>query len=93
MAFAKGYRDWVVEQLERVAPVTARSMSGGAGLYAEELFLALITEDRLCFIVDDTTRPDSVRPGREPLRPFGEGQAMGYDAVPADVRESAAQRG
>jgi TfoX/Sxy family transcriptional regulator of competence genes len=32
MAFSKGYRDFVVEQLERIAPVTAKSMFGGVGL-------------------------------------------------------------
>ena len=91
MAFSKGYRDFVVEQLERVGPVTARPMFGGVGFYAEGLFFALIAEDRLYFKVDDTTRPDFVRLGREPFRPFGEELAMGYYEVPADVLEDAAQ--
>ena len=29
MAFTEGYRDFVVEQLERVCPVAAKSMFGG----------------------------------------------------------------
>ena len=91
MAFSKGYRDFVVEQLERVAPVTAKSMFGGVGLYAQGLFFALIAEDRLYFKVDDLTRPDFERLGMEPIRPFGEAHAMGYYAVPADVLEDAAQ--
>jgi len=91
MAFSKGYRDFVVEQLERVAPVTAKSMFGGVGLYAQGLFFALIAEDRLYFKVDDLTRPDFERLGMEPFRPFGEAHAMGYYEVPADVLEDAAQ--
>ncbi len=91
MAFSKGYRDFVVEQLERVAPVTAKSMFGGVGLYAHGLFFALIAQDQLYFKVDDTTRPDFERLGMEPFRPFGEESAMGYYAVPADVLEDAAQ--
>jgi DNA transformation protein len=91
MAFSKGYRDFVVEQLERVAPVTARSMFGGVGLYAEGLFFALIAEDRLYFKVDDSTRPDFERLRMEPFRPFGEENAMGYYEVPADVLENMAE--
>jgi DNA transformation protein len=93
MAFSKSYRDFVVEQLGRVAPVTARSMFGGVGLYTEELFFALIDEDRLYFKVDDSTRPDFERLGMEPFRPFGEVNAMGYCEVPADVLEDADRLG
>jgi DNA transformation protein len=91
MASSKGYRDFVVEQLGRVAPVTAKSMFGGVGLYAQGLFFALIAEDRLYFKVDDSTRPDFERLGMEPFRPFGEENAVGYYEVPADVLEDAGQ--
>ncbi|MCL4180215.1 MAG: TfoX/Sxy family protein [Verrucomicrobia bacterium] len=91
MAYSKGYRDFVVEQLGRIAPVTARSMFGGVGLYAQGLFFALIAEDRLYFKVDDTTRRDFERLGMEPFRPFGEENAMGYYEVPGDVLEDVAQ--
>lgn len=91
MAFSKSYRDFVVEQLERIAPVTAKSMFGGVGLYTRGRFFALIAEDRLYFRVDDTTRPDFERLGMEPFRPFGEENTMGYYEVPADVLEDLAQ--
>jgi DNA transformation protein len=91
MAFSKGYRDFVVEQLGRIAPVSARSMFGGAGLYAQGLFFALIAENRLYFKVDDTTRPDFERLDVGPFRPFGEEHAMGYYEVPADVLENVAE--
>lgn len=91
MAFTKGYRDFILEQLERVCPVTARSMFGGVGLYAQGLFFALIAEDRLYFKVDDSTRPEFERLGMEPFRPFGEAHAMGYYEVPIDVLEDAVQ--
>ena len=91
MGCSKGYRGFIVEQLSRVAPVTARSMFGGVGLYARDLFFALIGEDRLYFKVDDLTRPDYERQGREPCRPYGEDSAMGYYEVPADVLEDVTQ--
>jgi DNA transformation protein and related proteins len=91
MAVSESYRDFVLEQLGRVTPVTGKSMFGGVGLYAEGLFFALIAEDRLYFKVDDTTRSDFERLGMEPFRPFGEESAMGYYEVPADVVEDPVQ--
>ena len=87
MAVSESYREFVLEQLGRVTPVTGRSMFGGVGIYAQGLFFALIAEDRLYFKVDDTTRPEFDQFGMEPFRPFGEDSAMGYYEVPADVVE------
>lgn len=87
MAVSESYRVFVLEQLSRVAPVTARSMFGGVGLYAEGLFFALIADDRLYFKVDDTTRADFERLGLEPFRPFGEENAIGYYEAPAEALE------
>ena len=90
MAVSESYRDFVLEQLGRVASVIGKSMFGGVGIYAQGLFFALIAEDRLYFKVDDTTRPDFEQLGMEPFRPFGEDSAMGYYEVPADVVEDVA---
>ena len=87
MAVSQSYRDFVLEQLSRVTPVTGRSMFGGVGIYAQGLFFALIAENRLYFKVDDSTRPDFEQRGMEPFRPFGEDSAMGYYEVPAEVVE------
>lgn len=91
MAVSKNYREFVLEQLGRGAPVTSKSMFGGIGIYAQGLFFALIAEDRLYFKVDNTTRADFERRGMEPFRPFGEDSAMGYYEVPADVVEDVSQ--
>jgi DNA transformation protein len=91
MAVSESYREFVLEQLGRVTPVTGKSMFGGVGIYAQRLFFALIAEDRLYFKVNDTTRPDFERLGMEPFRPFGEDSAMGYYEVPADVVEDSLQ--
>jgi TfoX/Sxy family transcriptional regulator of competence genes len=78
MAVSDSYRDFVLEQLGRVMPVTGKSMFGGMGLYAEGLFFALIAEDRLYFKVDDTTRSDFERLGMEPLE---SGARRGYQGA------------
>lgn len=91
MAVSESYRVFVLEQMGRVTPVTAKSMFGGVGIYAEGLFFAVIAEDRLYFKVSDETRPDFEGLGMEPFRPYGEETAMGYYEVPADVVEDAGQ--
>jgi DNA transformation protein and related proteins len=91
MAVSESYRVFVLEQLQRVTPVTAKSMFGGVGIYAQGVFFAIIAEDRLYFKVDDVTRPDFEHLGMEPFRPFEEEKAMGYYEVPADVVEDADQ--
>ena len=91
MAVSDSYREFVLEQLGRVTPVTGKSMFGGVGIYAQGLFFALIAEDRLYFKVDETTRPSFEQRAMEPFRPFGEDSAMGYYEVPADMVEDVAQ--
>jgi DNA transformation protein len=91
MAVSESYREFVLEQLGRVTPVTGKSMFGGVGIYTQGLFFALIAEDSLYFKVDDITRQDFERLGMEPFRPYGEDSAMGYYEVPADAVEDATQ--
>jgi DNA transformation protein len=51
-AEAKAFKDGVVNHLNQVAPVTARAMFGGYGLYCEGLMFALIADETLYFKVD-----------------------------------------
>src|SRR5256885_8549648 len=89
MSVSPTFRSFVVEQLQRVGPgVRARSMFGGVGIYAADLFFALLDDDTLYFKADDVTRPQFEDRGMEPFRPYGEdGEVMQYYEVPADVLE------
>jgi DNA transformation protein len=63
-------------------------MFGGVGLYAGELFFALIADDTLYFKVDASTRPEFEAREMGPFRPFGDaGGTMQYYQVPEDVLE------
>jgi DNA transformation protein len=63
-------------------------MFGGVGIYADELFFALIADDGLYFKVDDSTRGDFEARGSGPFQPYGEdGETMGYYRVPEDLLE------
>ncbi|HUU63336.1 MAG TPA: TfoX/Sxy family protein [Dehalococcoidia bacterium] len=85
MPVNEGYREYVMERLECVGQVTARSMFGGVGIYFEGLFCALIAEDVLYFKVDDVNRADYEAAGMGPFRSGG--QTMQFYEVPADVLE------
>ena len=84
-----GFRDFVLEQLRRtVVGVRARSMFGGVGVYAGELFFALMDDDTLYLKVDQSTRGRFEARGMGPFRPGGEsGEVMQYCEVPGDVLE------
>ena len=50
MSVSPGFRDYVLEQLGRVAPgVTGRAMFGGLGVYSEGRIFALVDDDVVYF--------------------------------------------
>ncbi len=87
MAVRDSYRTWILEQLGRVsAGIRGRSMFGGLGIYAGNLFFALVDDDILYFKVDDTNRGDFEARGMGPFQPFGEGgEVMQYYRVPEEL--------
>lgn len=89
MPVTPSYRAYVLEQLNRaVPPVRARAMFGGVGLYARDVFFALIADDALYFRTDDATRPDFESLGMPPFRPFDEhGPVMSYYQLPEEILE------
>ena len=89
MSVSEGFREFVLEQLARTTPgLRARSMFGGVGLYAGDLFFALMDDDVLYFKVDDGNRARFEARGMGPFHPGGgEGEVMQYYEVPADVLE------
>jgi TfoX/Sxy family transcriptional regulator of competence genes len=89
MSVSSSFRTFVLEQLGRsTSAIRARSMFGGVGVYAADLFFALLADDTLYFKVDDQTRPKFEHRGMMPFRPYGEGgESMQYYEVPADVLE------
>jgi DNA transformation protein len=88
MAVSPAYRDFVLEQMARVLPVTARAMFGGYGVYADGLCFALLAGDATWLKVDDSNRARFEQAGTGPFRPFGpEGEAMQYYQLPGELLE------
>jgi len=91
VSVSDGFRTFALEQLARTTPgLRARNMFGGVGLYAGDLFFALMDDDVLYFKVDDNTRARFEELGMGPFRPVGDGgEVLQYYEVPADVLEDA----
>lgn len=92
MAYSVEYRNRIVDLLGAIVPIRAKAMFGGVGLYGDELFFALIDEDRLYFKVDDVSRRNFEAEGMGPFVPFeGADPMRGYYEVPTrllgDVEE------
>jgi DNA transformation protein len=91
MAVNREFLAYVSEQLSGCGRIASRSMFGGAGLYADDLFFALIADDTLYFKVDDSNRGEYLSRGSKPFCPFPDKSetSMNYYDVPADLLDDA----
>jgi DNA transformation protein len=80
MPVSPSFRTFIVDQLGRaVDGVRTRGMFGGVGIYAGDLFFALIADDVLYFKVDDSNRGDFEARRMGPFQPYGpSGEGMQY---------------
>ncbi len=85
MAFSKEYRAEVEEKLGAVVSLRSRAMFGGVGLYANDIFFALIAEDRLYFKIGDLNRADYEEAGSEMFYPYDSPTPMPYSELPAGI--------
>ena len=79
------YRDFVMELVGPLGPVSARGMFGGTGIFYDILMFALIIDDRLYFKADERNRPDYEDEGMEPFTYVsrnGRRAVMSYWEVP-----------
>ncbi len=86
MSISEEYLTYVLDQLGSSSSITAKKMFGGAGLYLDSVFFAIIANDTLYFKVDNSNRQDYERAGMEAFMPFGKkSYIMHYYEVPVDV--------
>ncbi len=88
MGFSPDYRAKVEAILAEVVPIRTKAMFGGVGIYSEDLFFALLAEDKLYFKVDETNRADYEAAGMSPFFPFDSPTPMGYWEVPNNVQNT-----
>jgi DNA transformation protein len=78
------HRDRILAKLNLVAPVTARAMFGGYGLYCGGVMFALIAYGHLYFKIDDDNINDYLDAGMNPFTYEGKGKpiVMSYYQLP-----------
>jgi len=82
-----GFIAYVCDQLRSWAPVAARRMFGGHGIFRGATMFALVHADALYFRTDATSCGDFAAAGMAPFRYVRAGRsvALGYHEVPAEV--------
>jgi len=92
MPVSDDFREFVLEQLRAVTPVTWKRMFGAVGLYADSVFFAIIDDDTLYYKAGDASRPRYVEAGSKAFQPYGDGrESVTYFELPADVLEDEEQ--
>ena len=90
MRVSSGFREFVLDQLAALPGIRDRSMFGGVGLYADDLFFGIVASDVLYFKVDDSSRQDYERAGSRPFKPYADRpMTMSYYSVPIAIVEDA----
>lgn len=89
---SKVFCEAVLHHCNQVAPVTARAMFGGYGLYTNGVMFALIANDTLYFKVDDSNRDEFLAMGMKPFTYAGKTKPviMPYYQLPEAVWHDAA---
>jgi len=79
------FTDWVEEQLAPLGVIRIKSMFGGFGVYADDLFFAIVDDDVLFFKADELNRDRFVEAGAALFTyPTKDGmqQSLSYYAAP-----------
>jgi DNA transformation protein len=88
MALGRDFLEFAEERLSVLGSVRIKKMFGGAGVYCDGLFFALLDDDQLFLKVDDANRAAFEKAGLSPFifRPKeGPPVAMGYYGAPETV--------
>jgi len=91
MSVSAEYLDYLRELLAPLGRIRTKRMFGGAGIYCDELFFALVIDDVLYLKVDDINRGEFEREGLEPFSYEVDGRmaTMNYYRAPDEALEAA----
>ncbi|HLY62394.1 MAG TPA: TfoX/Sxy family protein [Terriglobia bacterium] len=84
---ADTFKEFVLEQLERLPDVSCNRMFGAYGLYSGEIFFGIISKSRLYFKTDKKTRVAYIERKSTPFRPNPKVELQKYYEVPLEILE------
>ena len=83
----ESFKDFVLDQLQKLDDVEARRMFGGYGLYYDETFFGIIHKGKLYFKIDESTIGEYRRRKMKPFRPNTKQTLKSYYQVPVEIIE------
>ncbi len=81
------FKEFILDQLERVGEVECRAMFGGHGLYRRGVFFGILFKGRFYLKTDAESRKEYLAAGMKPFRPNAKMILKTYYEVPPDVAE------
>ncbi|MEE8371202.1 MAG: TfoX/Sxy family protein [Sphingomonadales bacterium] len=90
MAVGKEFIEFVVEVLAPFGVIRVKRMFGGAGVFADGLFFAILDDDQLYLKADSETQPGFEAEGLKPFtftKKDGSTATLRYFAAPEEVFE------
>jgi DNA transformation protein and related proteins len=81
------FKEFVLDQLAGLEPVTCRAMFGGFGLYHRDIFFGILHNGRLYFKTNDQTRTAYEAYSMQPFRPSDKQTLKNYYEVPLEILE------
>jgi len=90
MTMSAEFRDYILDLLAPIGPLSARRMFGGGGLFMDGRMFALIADDVLYFKVDAGNAPEYDR-YRAPAFTYQRGgklHSLSYREVPVDILDN-----
>lgn len=87
MAVSREYADWLQDLLRPLGHIRLRRMFGGYGIYADDVFFAVVLDEQLFIKVDAQTRPTFAAAGLEEwvYEKDGKPVHMNYFRPPEDI--------
>jgi DNA transformation protein len=87
MAVDQKYKDYIMDQLSEMGPVTAKNMFGGVGYFMDGTMFGMIGGGVFRLRADEQTVSDYTEHGMEPYNPMKKKNGMPYWEVPVHVFE------
>jgi DNA transformation protein len=89
MPVNQDFLEFVLEHMDGVEELNARSMFGGYGIFQDDKMFAIVANDTLYLKADNRNRMDFERAGMEPFRPYkDQSRVISYYELPADLLEN-----
>jgi DNA transformation protein len=82
------FKEFVLDQLAGMLPITCCAMFGGFGLYHHDVFFGILHKGRLYFKTNEQTRPTYEEYGMKPFRPSDKQILKNYYEAPPDILEN-----